>query len=90
MTKVVLVSERQIVEGIVAGLFVGISSIVLMKLGYTTKVFRRLDFDKEEAVVLFFIALGWLIVWCFRKASNTLYDEYLERDGNKMEIAYTK
>jgi hypothetical protein len=87
--KIVLVNEKQLFEGIVAGFCVAMSSIILFKSGLTTKAFKRVTYDWLEVKVILGIMLGWMIVWCFRKTSNVFYDRYIGVYGrdNPYEIA---
>ena len=77
--KIVLVSEKQLFEGVVAGFGVAMSSVLLFRSGLTTKAFKRVSYDWLEFKVILGIMLCWLIVWCFRKSSNVLYDYYVAK-----------
>ena len=90
--RIVLVTEKQLFEGIVAGFSVAMSSIILFKSGLTTKAFKRVSYDWLEVKVILGIMLGWMIVWCFRKTSNVFYDKYVAVNGRKnpYEIAITR
>ena len=90
--KIVLVNEKQLFEGIVAGFGVAMSSIILFKSGLTTKAFKRVSYDWLEVKVILGIMLGWMVVWCFRKTSNVFYDKYIAVNGRKnpYEIAITR
>ena len=90
--KIVLVNEKQLFEGIVAGFCVAMSSIILFKSGLTTKAFKRVSYDWLEVKVILGIMLGWMVVWCFRKTSNVFYDKYVAVNGRKnpYEIAITR
>ena len=81
--KIVLVNEKQLLEGIVAGFWVAISSIILFKSGLTTKAFKRVTYDWLEVKVILGIMLGWLVVWCFRKTFNVFYDHYVSAHGRE-------
>ena len=87
--KIVLVNEKQLFEGIIAGFCVAMSSIILFKSGLSTKAFKRVTYDWLEVKVVLGIMLGWMIVWCFRKTSNVFYDRYVGVYGrdNPYEIA---
>ena len=87
--KIVLVNEKQLFEGIVAGFCVAMSSIILFKSGLSAKAFKRVTYDWLEVKVVLGIMLGWMIVWCFRKTSNVFYDRYVGvyRRDNPYEIA---
>jgi hypothetical protein len=87
--KIVFVNEKQLFEGIVAGVCVAASSIILFKSGLTTKAFKRVTYDWLELKVVLGIIFGWMVVWCFRKTSNVLYDRYVAVNGrtNPYEIS---
>ena len=87
--KIVLVNEKQLFEGIVAGFWVAMISIILFKGGLTTKAFQRVNYDWLEVKVIIGIMFGWMVVWCFRKTSNVFYDKYVAANGikNPYEIA---
>jgi hypothetical protein len=87
--KIVLVNEKQLFEGIIAGFCVAMSSVILFKSGLSTKAFKRVTYDWLEVKVILGIMLGWMIVWCFRKTSNVFYDRYVGVYGrnNPYEIA---
>ena len=84
--KIVLVSEKLLFEGVVAGLGVAMSSILLFRSGLTTKAFKRVSYDWLEFKVILGIMLCWIIVWCFRKTSNVLYDHYVATYGRDKPI----
>tara|TARA_Y100000741_G_C18144171_1_gene514413 strand:- start:208 stop:621 length:414 start_codon:yes stop_codon:yes gene_type:complete len=90
--RIVLVNEKQLFEGIVAGFSVAMSSIILFKSGLTTKAFRRVSYDWLEVKVILGIMFGWMVVWCFRKTSNVFYDKYIAVNGRKnpYEIAINR
>ena len=84
--KIVLVSEKHLFEGVVAGLAVAFSSILLFKSGLTTKAFKRVHYDWTEIKVIVGIMLGWIFVWVLRKSSNVIYDHYVAAYGRKNPI----
>lgn len=84
--KIVLVSEKHLFEGVVAGLAVAFSSIVLFKSGLTTKAFKRVHYDWLEVKVIIGIMLGWMFVWILRKSSNVVYERYIAPNGRRNPI----
>ena len=84
--KIVLVSEKQLFEGVVSGFGVAMSSILLFRSGLTTKAFKRVSYDWLEFKVILAITLCWIIVWCARKISNVLYDRYVAAYGRDKPI----
>ena len=84
--KIVLVSEKLLFEGVVAGFGVAMSSILLFRWGLTTKAFKRVSYDWLEFKVILGVMLSWIIVWCFRKTSNVLYDRYVAAYGRDKPI----
>lgn len=87
--KIVFVSEKHLFEGVVAGLAVAFSSIILFKSGLTTKAFKRVHYDWLEVKVVIGIMFGWMFVWIIRKSSNVVYDHYVAANGriNPIEIS---
>jgi hypothetical protein len=81
--KIVLVTEKQLFEGLVGGVCFAITSILLFKSGLTAKAFKRVNYDWLEVKVIFGIVVGWIFVWSVRKMSNVLYDHYVTVNGRK-------
>ena len=81
--RLVLVNEKQLFEGLVGGICFAFSSIILFKSGLTTKAFKRVNYDWLEVKVLFGIVISWIFVWCVRKTSNVIYDNYISANGRK-------
>lgn len=79
--KIVLVSEKQLFEGLVGGITFLMTSILLFKSGLTTKAFKRVDYHWFEVKVIFGIIIGWIFVWIARKISNVMYDLYKNAYG---------
>ena len=91
MRKIILVSEKQLFEGLIAGIFVAFFSILHLKIGFSVKVFEKIDFDLTEFMVFLALVISWIIIWSFRKTSNVIYDEYLDSaNRRKIEISYYK
>ena len=90
--KIVLVTEKQLFEGLVGGVCFAITSILLFKSGLTAKAFKRVNYDWLEVKVIFGIVVCWIFVWCVRKTSNVLHDHYVSVYGRKnpYEIAINR